>query len=153
ARPGPHPGGFGLEAGPVSGIAQERVSDMGEMHPDLMGASRLKGTGDETRDRLPVGPMKTFQHLPVSDGPTSTLPYRLLFPGMGMAPDRGLDRALRAVRYPPDQGKVSAFERSFGLLRELLRERSVRLVGLGDDHEAGRVLVETVHNARPLDAA
>src|SRR5262245_18228808 len=109
---------------------------MGEVHPDLVGPSRLQGTRDTARHRFPVGPMKTFQHLPVGDGRTPTLAYCLLFPGMGVAPDRDLDRALRAARCAPDQGEVSAFERSFRLLRELLREGAMRLVGLGDDHEA-----------------
>src|SRR5215470_14980560 len=102
---GPHPGDFAFEAGPVGGIAQNGVPDMGQMHPDLVGSSSLQLTGVKARDRLPVGAMKTFQRLPVGDGRTPTLAYRLLFPDVGVAPDRGFDRALRAVRYPPDEGE------------------------------------------------
>ena len=39
------------------------------------------------------------------------------------------------------------------MIGELLGEALVRAVGLGDDQQAGRVLVEPVDDARPLHAA
>ena len=46
--------GFGLEAGAVCGVAQDRMADMGEMHPDLVGAAGFQGACQEARDRLAV---------------------------------------------------------------------------------------------------
>ena len=39
------------------------------------------------------------------------------------------------------------------MIGELRGQRLVRLVVLGDHHQPGGVLVEPVHDARPLDAA
>ena len=49
-------GGPGLEAGAVDRIAHQRVADMGEMDPDLMGAAGLQPAGEELqfRSELPA---------------------------------------------------------------------------------------------------
>ena len=52
--------GLGLEAGPVDGIAQERMADMGEMDPDLVGPPGLEPAGEEGGDRLSVGSRGRF---------------------------------------------------------------------------------------------
>ena len=53
----------------------------------------------------------------------------------------------------PDEGEIAALDAAFGLVGELGAERAVGGVGLGHHHQAGGVLVEPVHDARPLDAA
>src|SRR5215467_5967660 len=145
------PRGLCFKPGPVGRIAKNRMPNVSEMDPDLVGTPCLQGACDEADDRLPVGSKEVFQHLPVGHSRTATRAHGLLLPGMGVAPNRGLDRAFPAVRCPPDQGEIPALERSLSLLRKLLRESAMSLIGLGDDHEAGCVLVETVHDARSLD--
>ena len=46
--------GLGLEVGAVDGIAQQGMPDMGEVHPDLMGAPGLELAGEQRGDRLLV---------------------------------------------------------------------------------------------------
>ena len=60
---------LGLEAGPVDVVAEQRMADMGEMHPDLVGAAGLQPAGEQARDRLAVGSGVDFQPLPVGDRP------------------------------------------------------------------------------------
>src|SRR6476660_6169266 len=116
----PQPGGFGPEAGAVSRIAKNRVPDMGEMHPDLVGTPRFQSTRDQARNRLSVSPKKTFQHLPVSDGRSPGRAHRLLVACVGMAADGCINGALRAIRCTPDQSEIAALERSFAFFSELL---------------------------------
>ena len=39
---GRQPGGLGAEPGPIDRVAQQRVADMGQMHPDLVGAAGIE---------------------------------------------------------------------------------------------------------------
>ena len=78
---------------------------------------------------------------------------RALVARLRMAVERGVDGALRPARRAPNQSEIAAFERAFGLVGELGGERAVGGVGLGHHHQAAGVLVEPVHDARPLDAA
>src|SRR6476660_4133088 len=120
ARLRPQPGGFCPETGAISRIAKNRVPDMGEMHSDLVGATRLQGARDQARNRLSVSPKKAFQHLPVSDGQAPRLAHRLPVACVGMAADGCINGALRTVRCTPDQSEIAALERSFALFSELL---------------------------------
>ena len=55
---------------------------------------------------------------------------------------------------PQTSGLVSALQRAASsMVGELRREAAMGAVGLGHDHEAGGVLVETVNDARPRHAA
>ena len=72
----------------------------------------------------------------------------------GMAVDRLVDRALRPIRRAPHEGEVAALQRAgAAVIGELGGERAMGAVGLGDDHQAGRVLVEAVDDAGPAHAA
>src|SRR5215831_11031390 len=126
--------GFGLEAGPVGGVTQDRVADMGKVDPDLMGAAGFQRALQQAGNGLAVGARKALQDFPMGDGLASAGADRLLVAGMRMAAERRIDRSLRAIRRAPDKCKIAAPERPFGLLRELLAQRPVRPVGLGDDH-------------------
>src|SRR3954469_19235145 len=78
------PGGPGLEARPIDRIAHERMADMGEMDPDLMGPAGLELAGQKTRDGLAVGAGISLEHLPVGHRLAAVRAYRPLVAGMGM---------------------------------------------------------------------
>ena len=62
--------------------------------------------------------------------------------------------ALRRSGRAPDQGKVGALQGAgAAVVGELRGEALMGEVVLGDDEEPGRVLVEPMHDARPLHAA
>ena len=57
-------------------------------------------------------------------------------------------------RTPPDEGLVIPFERTLPpVIGKLLGQAPMRLVGLGDHHEARGVLVEAMHDAWALHPA
>ena len=59
-----------------------------------------------------------------------------------------------AVGHAPDEGEIGALQRAgAAVIGELRREALMGAVVLGDHQEAGRVLVEPMHDARPLHAA
>src|SRR5688572_16278548 len=102
--------GLGLEAGPIDGIAQERVADMGEVHPDLVGSPRLQLAGEEGGDRLSVGSGVGFQEPPMRDRLAASRPHGLLVAGLGMAVEGSIDRALGPAGRAPDKGKIFALQ-------------------------------------------
>ena len=55
ARPPAQLRRLGLEARAVDVVAQQRMADMGQMHPDLVGAAGFQPAGEQARDRLAVG--------------------------------------------------------------------------------------------------
>ena len=77
-------------------------------------------------------------------------------PRPGVAVDRLVDGALRAIRCPPRKGEVAALQGSGpAMVGELGGERTVGAVVLGDHHQPGGVLVEAVDDAgapHPTDA-
>ena len=71
-----------------------------------------------------------------------------------MAADRCIDGAMRPRRRAPDEREIAALELAgAAMVGELLGERAMRLVGLGDDQQPARVLVEAMHDAGPRHAA
>ncbi len=71
-----------------------------------------------------------------------------------MAADRRVDLAGGRVEAAPDEGEIFAFEREGApVVGEQQGETQVGRVGLGDDEQAGRVLVEPVDDAGPPHAA
>ena len=63
---------------------------------------------------------------------------------------------MRAVGNAPDEGEIFARQRQLAaVIGEEAREAVMRGVGLGDDQQAGRVLVDAMHDAgllHPADA-
>src|SRR6185503_676374 len=145
---------LGLEAGAVKRIADQRMADRAQMHAHLMRAPGLERAfeqrGDllfsaaEGRDRAPMGhslasPVFERGHLG---------------PARWMASDRRIDHTLRPVWRAPHEGEIAALELAgSAMVGELRCERMMCLVGLGDDHEPARVLVEAMHDAGPRHAA
>src|SRR4051812_46304703 len=102
------PGSLGLEARPIDRIAHQRMADMGEMDADLMGPASLQLAGQETCDRLAVGPRKGLEPLPMGNRVAAVLAHRHLVAGVGMAAERLVDGAAGAVRSTPHKGQVAA---------------------------------------------
>src|SRR5262245_19966402 len=152
ARHRPQPACLGPEPCTVGGIAQYGVPDMGEMDPDLVRAACFQRECEKTCDQLSIRSGEALENLPVRDCGPPTFAYGLLVAGMRMPADRCLYRALRAIRCAPDKSEIAALQRSLGFFRELPGERAVRLVGLGNHHQASGVLVEAVDDAWTLDA-
>src|SRR5665811_1986359 len=145
--------GLGLEAGAVAGVAQDRMADMGQMHSNLVGAAGLQGASQQAGDRLAVGADIALERLPMGYRLASARAHRALVAGMGMAVARSVDGAFRAGGRAPDQGEIAALDAAVGLVGKLGAERAMGGVGLSNDHEAGGILVEPVHDAGPLHAA
>src|SRR5688572_22365121 len=104
--------GLGLEARAVGLIAQQRMADVREMDPNLVGSPGLQPAGKKARDRFAVGAGVFLQELPVSYRLAAALPDGLLVARLGMAVDRGVDRASWAVWHAPDEGEISPFQRA-----------------------------------------
>src|SRR5260370_40575740 len=100
--------GFGLEMRAIDAVAEQRMADMGEMHPDLMGAPGLELAGQERRDRLAVAPGEGFLDLPVGDRLAAAFAHRHFLPGMRMPVDRRVDGAALAGWDAPYEGHVGA---------------------------------------------
>src|SRR5258708_6324260 len=100
--------GLGFEMWAIDAIAQQRMADISEVHPDLMGAPGLELAGQQRRDRLAVAPVEGFLDLPMGDRLAATLAHRHFLPGMRMAVDRRVDGAALAVGDPPYHCHIAA---------------------------------------------
>src|SRR5262245_27256486 len=123
---------------------------MGKMDADLVGPSCFQHASEETRNRRSVRAGKMLKDLPVGNGGTPIFANGLLVARMGMPADRGLDRALRAVRCAPDKCEIAASKRPLGFFGELPGETAVCLVGLGNHHQASGVFIDAVQDAGTL---
>src|SRR6478752_6197402 len=94
SRFGPKPADLGPEAGAIGRIAQDRVPDMGEVHPDLVGAAGFQSAGQQAGDRLAVGAGELLEQLPMRDSGPSVWTHRLPVARVLMAAEWGVDRAL-----------------------------------------------------------
>src|SRR5690349_6409301 len=92
---------LGLKARSIGIIPEQRMTQMGQMDPDLMGPASLQPAGQEGHDRLAGGAGVFLQKFPMGHGLAAVRADRLLVARMGMAPERRIDRAFRAVRRAP----------------------------------------------------
>src|SRR6185437_9017363 len=145
---------LGFEARTVKRIADQGMADRAQMHAHLMRAPGLERAfeqrGDllfsaaEGRDRAPMGHSLT----------SPVLERGHLGPARWMTSDRRIDHTLRPVWRAPYEGEIAALKLARpAMVGELRCERVMGLIGLGDDHEPARVLVETMHDAGPRHAA
>ena len=95
---------------------------------------------------------KDIEPLPVRHRALAALAFddRDLLAVRGRAGERRVDRAVARLRNAGDDREIAPVDRMGG---ELLRQSFVRDVGLGDDQQARRILVDAVDDARPGDAA
>src|SRR5918993_2161791 len=73
-----------------------------------------------------------------------------LFALLGITSDRQLDEPMTLLGNRPDQRFVDA---SDGMLLELATKMSVCLIGLGNDHHAGGILIQSMNETRPFLSA
>jgi hypothetical protein len=128
---------------PVAGAAVGRVADdgmaeVGEVDADLVGAAGFDADAQEGCQR-PGG-----EDFVVRDGGPAFFRDGHFLAVDGMAADRELHGAGRLLRRAPDEGEVFLADGVGGKLRD---ERGVGLLVLGDDEDAGGVLVEAVDDA------
>src|SRR5665213_4487298 len=109
------PAGLGFETGAIGGIAQDRMADMGQMHPNLVGAAGLEGTSEQARDRLAVRACEPFQHLPMGHRRAAAFAHRPFVSGSGVTVERGVDGALGPAGRAPDEGEIAALDAAIGL--------------------------------------
>ena len=124
------------------------MADRGEMHAYL-----VRAAGDRMRlhQREPaVRPVKAFDDPILRKSSASSLHHRHLLALLRMPPDGSIDLALRLTQSPCRQSNVRLVDAA---LLHLAREAAVRRVRLRHDDEAGRVLVEPVHDAGALHPA
>ena len=145
ARPGSSDRSPGARA--IDRIADQRVAEMGEMNPDLMGAARGEAAFDLRRMAVeralhPITGHRRFASFLPDD--------RHLFTVGAAAANVASDLACGRGRHTPDEGGVRAIDAACG---KIARQCMVRLLCLGDDHQAAGVLVEPMHDAGSADPA
>src|SRR5437762_958379 len=84
---------FGLEAGAISHVAKQRMAEVTQVHPDLVGAAGLQFECEARCDRLAVAAGKALEPAPMGDRFAAALAHRHLFTGARMTRDRLADRA------------------------------------------------------------
>src|SRR5580704_4679526 len=153
---------LGAKTRPVNLVAQQGMSDRGQMHPNLVGAAGFEAAQEQAGDWLswpraspcrrarPVRRAVAFEHFPVGYRLAPALAHCHAVARLRVTVDRPVDGAARPIRCSPDEGEIGALERlaAAAMVGELCRERAVREVALRYDHEAGRILVEPMHDAR-----
>lgn len=140
-------GGGATGAGPIDRVADQRVSLMGKVNPDLMGAPGGEAAFDERCCGL-ERPLDAIagQRRP----PPSFADDRHLFAVCRAAADIAGDLAGGWRRHAPNKGGIGAVDPA---QREIARQRPMRALGLGDDHQPAGVLVEAMNDARPSHPA
>src|SRR5437764_14339405 len=103
ASPRIHKRRLGREAGAVSLPTQQRMANVSEMRPDLMGPAGFQPAGEKARDRLAVDTGVFLHDLPMGYGFAAALPDGLLVACLGMAVDRRIDRTFGATGNTPDE--------------------------------------------------
>ncbi len=153
ARAFAQPDRLGLEAGGIGFVAHDRVADMGEVDADLVGAAGFEHAGEQAGDWLAVEPAIGLAQLPMRHCRPAALAHGAFLAVERAAVERGVNHALRAAGCAPGEREIAALQFAGELVGELLRQRAVGTIVLGDHHQPGGVLVEAVDDARPLDAA
>ena len=134
----------------VDGVADDRVAQRGEVDADLMCAP-----GDRRGLQVGIGPLASLQVLPhlvacLGFAAAAVMQDGLALTVVGVSADRCVDHRLGRLEAALDQREVGLVHAT---LAELAREARVGPLVLCDNDEAGRVLIEAVHDAGPLHAA
>src|SRR5579862_4929850 len=132
-----------LTRGAVERIADNGMTQRGEMHPDLMGTSGVDPHFDECE--LAIGRIDSAKNVVVRDSfAAAGLTGRHADAANAVAADAGRDSAGLFLDPSMDQGNVFLFYFSFG---ELLGEFAMGFVILRDHDEAAGFFIETMNNA------
>ena len=125
----------------VDQVAEQRVTDVRHVHADLVRAAGLKLAADV---RVAV---VARDDRPVRDSAAGIFLCHGHALAVGrVAADGGIDRAGVFAQIAADDGLIGA---GHGVVGQLGREREVGKVVFRRDEQAGRVLVDAVHDAGP----
>lgn len=139
--------GAGGKVGAIDGISQKRVADMGHVDADLVSTAGLQNTAHEARDRNSRTFGQGLQDFVVRNRMFALAHHGHLLPIGLLASQRGIDRSLAPFRHSPHNRLIGTLHASVPPMgRELLTEAGMRLICLGDHHEAGGLLVEPVND-------
>ena len=131
----------------IGGVADQRMTDMGKVHPDLMRSSGFQPAVDQAGDRAQD---PCLQLVVSSRRLAARGNHRHLLPVPRVASDVAFDPALGRTRHPPDHCLVGPIDRAVG---ELPGKAGQDGLGLGGDHQARSVLVQPVDDPRSSLAA
>src|SRR5919204_257306 len=129
----------------IDRIAGERKIDRREMDTDLVRPSRLEPYVQERMPREELHELEVRHSVARCVG-VERVTKRIA----PVASDRRLDPPAPRTRAADDEREIMPFELAPPDERQ---QTLVRLLGTGDDHQARRVPVEPVHDARPLGIA
>ena len=131
----------------VNLIADQRISAVGEMHPDLMCSAGGKTAFEECRPRAERALDTIMRDRRLSSVLADN--GHLLAVGDAAADVAG-DLAGEWGRQTPNECGVGPVDPAQG---KVARQRVMGDLGLGDDHQTARVLVETMDDTGPADPA
>ena len=139
---GPPPGRTGdppaASAG-VDGVTHNRVAQVLEVHPDLMGPPGVQLQPEQVYHVEPRHHRSVGAGLTALRGNTHSLPVALV------PCDRRIDADRPGVQMAPRQRRIAPMHPA---RRDGGAELPVGKIGLGDDHETGRVPVEPMDDSR-----
>ena len=147
---------LGAEPLRVERIADDGAADMRHVHADLMGAAGFQMAAHQRGDGL-VAEAEHMLHLEMGDGEAAlafVAHHRLFLAVARVAADGRVNDANGPLGRAPDQREIIAHQMHLAaVVGEQGRQALMGRVGLGDDEQARRILVEPVHDARPTHAA
>ena len=130
------------------------MADLGEMDADLMGSPSLERKRHQRCNRGVARPQFLIDDIMGCCVPSATGGHGHLLPVGPRAADVALDCAAERRWSAPNQRPILALQYPIPpMSRELLGETGVSAIGLGDNEEPGRFLVEAMDDSRTLNAA
>ena len=138
--PAGSPGDPATASAGVDWITHDRVPLMLKVHPDLMGPAGVQLQPEQVYHTKPRDYRGVRPGLAALRGNTHSFAVALASCNWRVDPDR------IGVEMTPDQGGVAPLHPAGS---DGGAEPAVSQVGLGDDHETGRIAVETMDDSRP----
>lgn len=128
----------------VSPVADDGMAYGAQVHPNLVGPSRLEPTRQQ---RCPPGFAETLEDLIVGQRAAPASGHRHPRRMPWRSPDRSIDRPLIVVEETPDQRLVDPF----GFVsRHLSNELEVGLGAAGNNEQTRRRAIESMHDPGPV---
>ena len=134
------PGDPPAAAASVDGIAHNRVPQVLEMHPNLMGPAGVQLQPEQ------VYHLESGHYRSVGAGRTALGGYTHALPVVLVPCDRRVDADRTGVQMAPRQRRVAPMHPA---RRDGGAEPPVGKIGFGDDHEPGRIPVEPMDDSGP----
>nr|GFD11339.1 hypothetical protein [Tanacetum cinerariifolium] len=124
----------------IGGIRKERVADELHVRPNLMGAAGFEAALQQRHGAV------ALEHAVMRDGVLALVALGVhgLHLAVAQAAADVAAHGAYVVELAPGQGQVAALD---GVVKKLLREVRHGRLGLADNEQARRVLVDAVHQA------